>query len=477
MKFALIDLETDGRKANREHTGGFGSFMRADGIIGGFTSLLKQRLINLPITAFGFTQAILREKGHVCTFYKRPPLNNEDIVIIASSMHCYAQEVEFAKELKEQMPQAKIGFYGPFAQTKPEYFEEAADFIIGGELETTILAYLDGEHDFSGKLNYGIVQDFASLPMPDWDGMLPRSYSYFPMLHKRHFLPMQASRGCSFNCDFCPYMVSQTKKYRRRDPKIVVDEMERNIEKYGMRSFLFRDICYTLNKKYAAEISEEMLRRGLDLEWGCETRLDCLTPELIDLMVESGLKGMNIGVEAYSNEILQNSGKKNPEIEHQEATIAYLKNKGVRINAFFMLGLTGDTTQSMNDTIDYAKRLNTQGAQFCVTTPFPGTSLFDLVEKQLITDDFTQFTEYDPVLDIGTSSVQEVKSAHTKAYSEYYLRWDWLKYHGVSTTFRLAESIISSIIPAKKPKKKIAANANLPQIDSVSKAAVTEQAS
>ncbi len=426
MRFALVDLQPSGRKANREHTGGFGSFMQADGVLGGVVSKLKSRLINLPVLSFAYTAAMLRERGHESHFYRSGPLAEADIILIASSMHSYCDELAFAREQKRALPRARVGFYGPFAQTKPEFFDSTADFIIGGELESAIEAFIAGEHDFTGKLDFGVVRDLTRLPMPDWRGMPVHKFSYFPMLHKRPFLPLQSTRGCSFNCDFCPYMVSQTKLFRRRDPIDVVEEMERNMRIYGMRSFLFRDICFTLNKKHSAAIAEEMLRRGLDLEWGCETRLDCLTTELVDLMVKAGLRGINLGIESVSNDILKTVGKKNPEIEHQEATIETLQRRGVRINAFYMLGLPGDTVESMQRTIDYACRLNTQGAQFCITTPFPGTPLYETQKNQLITDDFTQFTEYKPVVNIGSATPTEVSHAHARAYRSFYLRWGWM---------------------------------------------------
>jgi radical SAM superfamily enzyme YgiQ (UPF0313 family) len=203
---------------------------------------------------------------------------------------------------------------------------------------------------------------------------------------------------------------------------------------------LFRDICYTLNKKHARRISELILERGLVLEWACETRLDCLDKDLIDLMVKSGLRGMNIGVETGDNEILERSGKTNPEIEKQQETIAYLHSKGVRINGFYMLGLTGDTAESMQRTIDYAKKLNTLGAQFCIMTPFPGTPLADQLGNALLTTDYTEFNEYQPVVDIGTSTPDEVRSAHGRAYRDYYLRPSWLASNGPKTFVRLIQN-------------------------------------
>jgi len=440
MRFALVDLKFLDKKANRDHTGGFGSFMQAEGAIGGFVSQIKASLIHLPVMSLGFTAALLRKAGHDVVITDGELVDAPDVVIIANSMHCYQDELRWAARQRAHSPNAKVGFYGPFVQEKPSFFSEGVDFRIGGELESTIFAFLDGGISFDGDLNYGIVKDVTRLPIPDWTGMDYKRFSYFPLLHRRPFFPIQSSRGCSYNCDFCPYMVSQTKYYRRRNPEQVIEEIAHNVSVYGMRSFLFRDICYTLNKKHARRISELMLERGLVLEWACETRRDCLDKELIDLMVKSGLRGINIGVETGDNEILERSGKTNPEIEKQQETIAYLHSKGVRINGFYMLGLTGDTAESMQRTIDYAKKLNTLGAQFCIMTPFPGTPLADQVGNALLTTDYTEFNEYQPVVDIGTSTPDEVRSAHGRAYRDYYLRPSWLASNGPKTFVRLIQN-------------------------------------
>src|SRR5437868_2046306 len=118
------------RKANRDHTGGFGSFMQAEGFFGGIVSGLKARLIKLPVLSFAYTAAMLREHGHESKFYMTGPLAPADVILIASSMHSYKYEVDFARQQKQLFPEARVGFYGPFAQTKPEFFAEVADFII-----------------------------------------------------------------------------------------------------------------------------------------------------------------------------------------------------------------------------------------------------------------------------------------------------------------------------------------------------------
>lgn len=441
MKFALVDLEIPGRKANRDHTGGFGSQMGAPSASGRFIGRLKQRLIELPIIAFGFTTALLREAGHEVTTY-RGQTNGEDVIIIATSLHCHDAEVAFARAEKKRFPNSRIGFFGPFVKTNPEVFADAADFLIFGELETAILAFLDGTYDFSENSSLGIVPDMTRLPVPDWRGLDISRLSYFPLLHKRPFLSIQSSRGCSFDCDFCPYMVSQTKKYRRRKPEHVVEEIRVQQERHGIRSMLFRDIVFTIHKGHVQEICEQILSGGINLEWGCETRVDCLDEPLLDLMYRAGCRGVNLGIETGDLEILKNSGKTAPTLKRQEELINYMHRIGMRVNAFYMLGLVGDTPKSMQNTIEFAASLNTLGAQFCTMTPFPGTALYDRFQESLLTRDFTQFNEYQPVVDIKTSTPDEVIAAAQTAY-QYYLRPQWLLPYAVPTSLRLIRNLAS----------------------------------
>jgi anaerobic magnesium-protoporphyrin IX monomethyl ester cyclase len=438
MKFALVDLEVNGTKANRDHTGGFGSHMHADGLSGKIVSRLKERLIQLPMTHFGYAAAILREAGHEVNYHSGDAAG-EDVILIASSMHCYTEEVAYARRMKAKFPKSQVGFFGAFVKTHPEKFEAAADFLIFGELEATLFQFVDGKAQFEGRLDHGLVTDMARLPTPDWRGLDISQYGYFPLLHRRPFITIQSSRGCSFDCDFCPYMVSQTKKYRQRPAKNVVDEMETLIARHGIRSVLFRDLIFTINRKHVEEICRLMIERNVKLEWACETRVDCLPDDLIDLMVKAGFRGVNLGIETVNPETLAESGKKPANVEQQERTIAYMQSRGVRINGFYMLGLIGDTPKTMQTTIDYAEKLNTLGAQFCTMTPFPGTRLYERVKDSLLTDDFSQYDEYQPVVDIKTSTPQEVREYAGRAF-QYYLRPSWLVKYGPKTFVRLMQN-------------------------------------
>ena len=100
MKFCLVDLKIGDRKANRDHTGGFGSFMHADGLMGSIVSRLKEKLVNIPVLSLCYGISILNRGGHQAT-YSYGKVGDADIIIIASSMHCYKEEVAFASYQKK----------------------------------------------------------------------------------------------------------------------------------------------------------------------------------------------------------------------------------------------------------------------------------------------------------------------------------------------------------------------------------------
>lgn len=269
--------------------------------------------------------------------------------------------------------------------------------------------------------------------IPDWRGFSINDYSYKPILRGKPFLPVQTSRGCSFACHFCPYIPVQGEKTRLRKLEHIKKELLYLVEDIGVRSILFRDITFAFPKKRGIGICEMILDLNLNIEWACETRLDLLDDELIDLMATSGMKAVNLGIESNSQQILEKSGKKMGRFDRTEEIIKKLHSCGVKVQAFYMLGLLDDTFESMLATLKYAQKLNTYSAQFCVTTPFPGTRFFERVKKNLIHSDWSGYTEYNPVLFLEKTTPEEVRCIRDKAYRTYYLRPRWIFKYGLET--------------------------------------------
>lgn len=432
MRIALIDYchPKDGF-ANRDQTGGFGSGMRAAGLVGGIISRLKKAKLRVPVLNLAYLNAIARNSGHECNFYTGLP-NGEDIIIIASSMHHSHYEIAFAHEVRSRFKNSKIGFIGPFASEYPERFDQVADFIIFDEPEEVFAKICDGEISPKGHLRPDGKVDTSKLPFPNWDGFDISSYGYGPALPRKPFLTIQASRGCPFACEFCPYLVMQGIPLRSRDNNDVVKEIRYLIERYGIKSLLFRDITWSMNRKLSKELCELIINEKFDLDIGVETRADTLDHELIELMSKARVKVVNLGIESPDDDILSSSGRRPIKHDKLKKVIKDLEMSGIKVQGFYIFGLIDDTELSIQKTISYSKELNTFSAQFCVLTPFPGTKTFTELKDRLITDDFSMFTEYTPVVRIDGIEPDMITKYVNRAFKSYYLRAAWLKKHGWS---------------------------------------------
>ncbi|MBI4549771.1 MAG: radical SAM protein [Candidatus Omnitrophica bacterium] len=433
MKIALIDLRESARGCNnKDKAGTFGNASHGEDLISRVYALLKWNNVDMPVVHFGYLAAIFRQHGHEVNFYDSFP-RDEDLVIMASSIVGYDEEIAFAKKIRRTG--RKVGFISAFAGVKPELFLECSDFIIRGEPEWAGIQIAKGELDPQGIVESPLIQNIETLPFPDWDGFPIHRYGYFPVLKKKPLLSILTSRGCSFDCSYCPYMVIQTEKWRSRSAKHTVDEIEYLQRKYGVRSLAFRDIMYTQNKKRAREISEEILRRNVRVEWSCETRADCLDEPMLELLYRSGLRVIHLGIESPKDEIVKKSGRIPIKESQQEKVVRIAELIGIRIIGFYILGFIDDTPESMQSTIEYAKHLNTPLAQFDVMTPYPGTKFFTQIEDRIQSYDWKQYTTHQPVVRLDHVTREQVLDYKNRAYREYYLRPSWMAKHGPKLLF------------------------------------------
>jgi anaerobic magnesium-protoporphyrin IX monomethyl ester cyclase len=427
---ALIDYKhpQDGY-ANRDVTGTFGSAMHADGLFGSLVTGLKKNKLRVPNITLAYLKAIAGEHGIPANHYNGMP-KGESYVIIASSMHQYKNEVELAKRIKAEYPGTKIGFTGAFSSTKPEFFEEVSEFIFKEEPELAFRQFCEGERELTGMIELNEEIDVKTLPFPDWDGIDLAECGYFPALMKKPFLTIQASRGCPFACDFCPYIVLQKEPLRRRDNNNIIAEMRSLVERYGIRSLLFSDITFSLHRRETKALLRAIAAEDFCLEIGCETRLDCMDDEMVDLMIAAGFKAINIGIESPEEEVLKSSGRRPIEHQKMESLIDRLERGGIRVQAFYILGLVGDTEQSMENTIQYSRFLNTFSAQFGILTPFPGTKSAERLTDRITTFDYSKYTEYDPVVRLDDVTPEQILKKKNRAFNGYYFRPSWMIKHG-----------------------------------------------
>jgi len=414
---------------NKDLAGGFGTATYFGNSLGAkLLTKAKGKSIVMPSLTLAYLAAIFKKNNHQVSFtddYQsiKAPV---DLILIISSIVDYRFDLAIAGYLREKFNQANVGFIGTFASVKPEFYQSTADFVIIGEAEGYFLQNPPRE-SLRGLIRASMVEDLNALPFPDWSIFPYQKFSYFPTLYQKPFLPIMASRGCPYSCFFyCPYPLLSGRICRQRSVENLIAEVKYLINNFKIKSLLFRDPIFTLNRKFVREFAEQLIAQKIKIAWACETRLDLLNEELIDLFYQSGLRAFNVGIESSDPNILKDFKRLPIKEDHQEKIIRYCEKKGINISAFYILGLPTDTPGSIKKTIAYAKKLNTNTAQFTICTPYPGTLFYEEVKDKIYEKDWEKFNAYTPVFTLANLSHDQLLFYKEKAHVSYYFRLIWI---------------------------------------------------
>jgi radical SAM superfamily enzyme YgiQ (UPF0313 family) len=215
--------------------------------------------------------------------------------------------------------------------------------------------------------------DLTQIPRPARDLLPNRAYRYL-FATRAGFGTMITSRGCPFRCTFCDKSVSGS-RWRARPAEEVVDEMAQMVRDHGVRFINIYDDNFTLRRKRVVEICEALLRRGLDMEWKCEGRVDGVDLELLTLMRRAGCRTVAYGVESGNAATLALL-RKDITIEQSRAAFAATRAAGLRSLAYIILGAPGEDRDAVRNTVRFCRELGADYVQFSTLVAMPGTPLF-----------------------------------------------------------------------------------------------------
>lgn len=376
-----------------------------------------------PPLGLAYIGAVLEEDGHIVkivdlTLDSHILLENKmreiiefipDIVGISVMTHSYANAIKVAEYLKNKT-NALIVFGGPHPTIMPEetLSNLFIDFVIIGEGEYTFLklcqtlqqkdfdalrtidglCYKDGRKD-NGNSNENIVirsknnfiEDLDKIPFPARHLLKLDSYKLIDD-HGKMMTTIISSRGCPYKCTYC-YKGIFGVSYRQRSPKNIIDEIVYCKEKFGYTSFYFVDDLFTLNSKRVEQLAIAIKRECIDISWQCLARVNNATPKMFKHMKESGCYKVHFGIESGNQNVI-NRVKKGITINQVRNAVKYCKDAGIKTKGYFMVGMPGDTIDTMRDTLDFAKELELDDVMFSITTPFPGTELWKIIDKSKI---------------------------------------------------------------------------------------------
>jgi radical SAM superfamily enzyme YgiQ (UPF0313 family) len=235
----------------------------------------------------------------------------------------------------------------------------------------------DGSVVFNGP--HEPIPDLDALPYPARHLVNMRHYRLEAAIHGvKNMMALSTSRGCPFRCSFCTSSNYWQRKYRARSPEKILDEVEFLIEEYGCDGIVFREDNFTVNKKHVLDICKEFHRRRISLSWQCESRVDTVDREMLDIMRASGCDLIWFGIESGNQKTLDFLDK-GITIEQIERVFGWCKELGMKTGATFMIGIPGETKTETMNTYHFAKHLNPNWASFQAYLGLPVSKLYDYV--------------------------------------------------------------------------------------------------
>lgn len=232
---------------------------------------------------------------------------------------------------------------------------------------------------------------------------------------------MLASRGCPFNCNFClwPQVMYQGNSYRTRNIKDVVDEMEYLVKNRGFKSVYFDDDTFNVGKERMLQFCQAIRQRGLEsIPWAIMARADLMDREILEQMKSAGLWAVKYGVESCVQDLVEKYGK-NMNLSKTTNIIKITKDLGIRVHLTFCFGISGETRESIQRTIDFALDQDPESVQFSILTPFPGTRLFEELDKKgmILTKDWSKYDGHSScVFEPEGLSVKDLEIGKRRAY-------------------------------------------------------------
>ena len=364
-----------------------------------------------------------------------------ELAIIHTSAPTLRGDAELAEALKSRNPDLLVGLVGAHAAVLPEptlRASEAIDFVGRKEFDFTCqdvalgkpLAEIDGlSFRHEGKIVHNperaTITDFDALPsVMDVYARDLEVEKYFIGYLRHPYVSHYTGRGCPAQCTFClwPQTVGGH-KYRAKSPAGVAREMAHAQRLFPrVKEFFFDDDTFTAYQPRAREIAKELGKLGMT--WSCNARAN-VNYETLKTMRDNGLRLLLVGYESGNQQILDNI-KKGIRLEEAREFTRNCKKLGITIHGTFILGLPGETRETIRETIEFAKEVDPFSMQVSLAAPYPGTELYrQAKENGWFSEDLdlvdshgqqTAALEYDGL------SRDEIFAALERFYKAYYFR-------------------------------------------------------
>lgn len=322
---------------------------------------------------------------------------------------------------------------GPHVSYLPEEALQHADFVFRGEAEEALPLFIQQwltSQDYKTVPNLSYrqdgqichnplsqpIQDLDTIPYPDLSlihGGIRRTYGY-------QIIPIQTSRGCPFDCEFCSVTGMFGKKLRYRSTENIIEELRQYDDKKN--ALFFYDDNFTANRQRAKELLRAMIAEKFKFSWSTQVRADVAKDlELVQLMRQAGCETVYIGFESIDPESLKVM-KKNQSVADIKNAVKVLTKNNIQIHGMFVFGFDTDTKATIKETIQFANRSDIGTVQFLILTPLPGSETFRKLKEEgrIKFFDWTLYDAHHAVFDAKQLTIDELQKAQIKGHQSFY---------------------------------------------------------
>jgi hopanoid biosynthesis associated radical SAM protein HpnJ len=367
--------------------------------------------------------------------------NDYEFVVLFTSTVGFENDVQLARKMKEQKPDLKIAFVGPHVQVKPDSLisNPEIDFMISGEFDHSVVEFAEGKPlsqiPGAGFLKNGRVHINPSRPQLQTEDLdrLPfatdtykrdlviENYNVPFLLHP--FVSLYTSRGCPALCTFClwPQTLSGH-AWRVRSSENVAREMKQALGYFPQaKEFFFDDDTFNIRKERVLDVCSKL--KPLGFRWSCTARVNS-DYETLKAMADAGARLFIVGYESGDPQILKNI-KKGQTVEQAKTFTKNCKKVGIKIHGDFIIGLPGETKETIQTTLDFAKELDVETIQVSIAHALPGTEMYTQLAGN-------NFMATEALADSGGHQLphieypglprEEMMAAVNRFYDSYYFR-------------------------------------------------------
>jgi len=420
-------------------------------VIGEDKNLWKEVASSWPSLGLLYIASVLEREGHFVSYLdcsaehltvsdtkeKLKMYFPFDFVLITATTPLIKNALKIANSAKKTYKNTKVVLGGVHPSVLPDDVikDKNVDFVVIDEGEETAKELINGVKiekilGLVYKKNGKIIKNPLRPLISNLDSIPPPAYhllsmdKYYPAIGSYKRLPAMsifATRGCPGRCNFCYRTFRGI--VRKRSAENIINEIKLLKNNFGIKEVSFYDDTFTLFKEEIKKFCKLMISEKIDISWSCFTRVDFVDGELLRLMKKAGCHLILFGVESADETVLKRINKR-ISLSQVKKIVKLSRKIGIETRASFMFGNLGDTEESIKKTIDFSLKLDPDEAQYNITTPYPGTELFNYAkEKRYIkTYNWDDYSISNVVLELPGLTKDKLQYYYEKAHRNFYFR-------------------------------------------------------